>query len=91
MDTQPGNIVVPNFIIIQGSALSSDDGVVSIKDEQKIYQNINTTNSKKHFDIFALHSTLDGKDRTKSIIRKSLNTQGLSFYEKTINLINQSN
>jgi len=89
-DTQPGNIQVPNFVIIQGSGLTTDDGIVTVKDEQKIYQNVNNINSKKYFDIFALHSTLDEKDRTKSIIRKSLNKQDLSFYERTINLINQS-
>ena len=90
-DTQPGNITVPNFIIIQGSALTTDDGIVTVQDEQKIYQNAKNSNSRKLFDIFALHSTLDGKDRTKSIIRKSLNKRELSFYENTINLINQSN
>ncbi|MBI2134603.1 alpha/beta hydrolase [Candidatus Woesearchaeota archaeon] len=90
-DNQPGNINIQNFVIIQGSALTSNDGIVTIKDEQKIFQNVNHSNSKKHFDIFALHTTLDGKDRTKSIIKKSLNNQELSFYEKTLNLINQSN
>ena len=89
-DTQPGNIQVPNFVIIQGSELDTDDGIVTVKDEQKIYQNVNIINSKKHFDIFVLHSDLDERDRTKSIIKKSLNKQELTFYERVINLINQS-
>lgn len=91
-DTQPGNINVPNFFIIQGNAFVSDDGIVTITDEKSIYTNANKNlNPKKHFNVFAIHSSLDEKDRTKSIIKKSLNKEKLSLYEKTINLLNESN
>lgn len=90
-DTQPGNINFSNFAIIQGTALTSNDGIVTIDDENKIFDNINRNNNpKKHFSIFALHNNLDTSQRTKSIINKLLNKQQLSFYERTINLINQS-
>jgi hypothetical protein len=90
-DTQPGKINVSDFVIIQGSAFGSDDGIVTIIDEGKIYQNANSnTKPKKRFDIFAVHTTLDVKDRTKSIIKKLINKQELSFYERNVNLINQS-
>ncbi|MBI2101352.1 hypothetical protein HYT53_01965 [Candidatus Woesearchaeota archaeon] len=88
-DSEPGNIPIQNFIIVQGSALSSDDGIVTIKDEEKIYQNIDSTN-KKYFDIFATHISLDDRQSTKNIVRKSLNKQPYNFYERTINLINES-
>ena len=39
-DTQPGNINVLNFLIIQGSALTTEDGLVTINDENAIYQKI---------------------------------------------------
>ena len=90
-DTQPGNLNLSIFAIIQGTALSSNDGIVTVEDEHKIYNNINKNNNpKKHFSVFALHNNLDTDQRTKSIIDKLLNKQQLSFYEKTINLINQS-
>ena len=90
-DTQPGNVNLSNFVIIQGSAFVTDDEIVTVLDEQKIYENINRNSKpKKRFDIFAVHTGLDTKDRTKSIVRKSVNKEQLSFYEKTINLINQS-
>ncbi|MBI2208556.1 hypothetical protein HYU50_03595 [Candidatus Woesearchaeota archaeon] len=90
-DTQPGNINVFNFTIIQGNEFGSSDGVVTIEDERKIYQNVNkNSNNKNHFSIFASHIGLDDKERTKSIIRKTLNKEKLNFYERTINLINQS-
>nr|MBI4156891.1 alpha/beta hydrolase [Candidatus Woesearchaeota archaeon] len=90
-DTQPGNISIFNFTIIQGNEFGSSDGVVTIEDERKIYQNVNKDlNNKNHFNIFASHIGLDDKERTKSIIRKTLNKEKLSFYERTINLINQS-
>ena len=82
---------VSNFNIIQGSALGDNDGIVLVKDESKIYENANKfSNKKKRFDVFAIHLTLDGSFRAKSIITKTLNKQELSFYEKSINLINQS-
>jgi len=90
-DSQPGNIAIPNFLIIQGSALSTEDGLITIKDESLIYQNVNSTNLKQHFNVFALHTGLDDNNRAKSIIKKSINKQELGFYEKTINLINQTN
>lgn len=89
-DNQPGNIQVANFVIIQGSALTTDDGLITVNDESSIYQNVNNTNLKQHFDIFALHTGLDDNNRANSIIKKSINKQDLSFYEKTINLINKS-
>ena len=90
-DSQPGNVNVSNFNIIQGSALGDNDGIVLVKDESKIYENANKfSNKKKRFDVFAIHLTLDGSFRAKSIITKTLNKQELSFYEKSINLINQS-
>ena len=91
-DSQPGNISVSNFFIIQGNAFVSDDGIVTVIDEKSIYNNTNKNlNPKRHFNIFAIHSSLDEKDRTKSIIKKSLNKEKLSLYEKTINLLNESN
>ena len=90
-DIQPGNIEIPNFVIIQGSALVVEDGLITVNDEKSIYQNVNDTNLKQHFDVFAIHSGLDNNNRAKSIIKKSINKQELSFYEKAINLINQSN
>ncbi|MBI2558136.1 alpha/beta hydrolase [Candidatus Woesearchaeota archaeon] len=91
-DRQPGDINISNFMIIQGNAFTSDDGIVTVIDEKNIYTNANKNlNPKKHFNIFAIHSSLDTKDRTKSIIRKSINKEKLSFYEKTINLLNESN
>ena len=90
-DTQPGKINISNFMIIQGSAFTSDDGIVTVLDEEKIYQNSNINGKpKKRFDIFAVHTTLDVKEKTKTIIKKLINKQDLSFYERTINLINQS-
>ncbi|MBI2654351.1 hypothetical protein HYX02_06105 [Candidatus Woesearchaeota archaeon] len=90
-DSQPGNINISNFNIIQGSALGNSDGIVLVQDESKIYENANKfSNKKKRFDVFAIHLTLDGSSRTKSILTKTLNKQELSFYEKSINLINQS-
>ena len=60
-------------------------------DQQKIYENANKNSKpKKRFDIFAVHTGLDAKDRTKSIVKKSVNKEQLSFYERIINLINQS-
>ncbi len=90
-DTQPGKINVSNFMIIQGSAFTSDDGIVTVLDEERIYQNLNINGKpKKRFDIFAVHTTLDVKERTKTIIKKLINKQDFGFYERTINLINQS-
>ena len=90
-DAQPGNINILNFLIIQGSALTTEDGLVTINDENAIYQNVNNgVNSKKYFDVFALHTGLDNNNRAKSIVKKSINKQELSFYEKTVNLINKS-
>lgn len=91
-DTQPGNVNFDNFVIIRGNAFNTDDGIVTIIDESSIFQNANNNlKPKKYFNVFASHPTLDTKDKTKSIIQKLLNKQPLSFYEKTINLINQTN
>lgn len=91
-DTQPGNVNFENFIIVRGNAFYTDDGIVTVIDEDKIFRNANSNSKpKKYFNIFASHPTLDTKDRTKSIVTKLLNKQPLNLYEKTINLINQTN
>ena len=90
-DTQPGEVNLSNFIIIQGNALTTNDGLVTIEDEHEIYNNVNKNNNpKKHFSIFALHNLLDTNKKTKSIINKLVNKQELNFYERNINLINES-
>ncbi|MBL7055794.1 hypothetical protein ISS07_02680 [Candidatus Woesearchaeota archaeon] len=90
-DSQPGNFNLTRFLIFQGNALISSDGVVTVEDESQIYQNINLNGSlKKHFNILSTHLGMENKERTKSIIQKELNKEKLSFFEENINLINKS-
>ena len=97
-DTQPGKIIIPKFGIIQGNALGKSDGIVPTIDEDSIYSNVklrpSTNNNinpiKQSFKVLALHSNLDTTQKSKTLIRKLLNNEDLSFFEKAFNLINQS-
>src|SRR3989344_6122925 len=83
-DSQPGNVNFDNFALIRGNAFTTNDGIVTIADGDKIYENANSNlKPKKYFNVFASHPSLDTKDRTKSIISKIINKREFSFYEKT--------
>jgi len=97
-DTQPGKITISKFGIIQGNALGKSDGIVPTIDEDSIYSNIKLRSSsnnnidpiKQSFKVLAFHSNLDTIQKSKTLIRKLLNNEELSFFENTFNLINQS-
>ncbi len=87
---QPGqNVNLNKFIIIQGDIFKTNDGIVTIEDEKRIYNNVNS-NSKKHLRNFASHRQLDNSQKTKVLIRKTLNNEYLNLLERTINLINST-
>ncbi|MBI2653634.1 hypothetical protein HYX02_02370 [Candidatus Woesearchaeota archaeon] len=97
-DTQPGKINITKFGIIQGNAFGTSDGIVPTIDEDSIYSNVKLRNSnndkinplKQSFRVLAFHSNLDTTQKSKTLIRKLLNNEDLSFFEKTFNLLNQS-
>lgn len=88
-DTEPGGVSLNKFVIIQGDAFNTHDGIVITNDEKRIFNNVDS-DSKKYMRNFATHTGLDNSPTTKSIIRKTLNNQELSFIEKTINTINST-
>ena len=45
---------------------------------------------KQSFKVLAFHSNLDTTQKSKTLIRKLLNNEELSFFDKTFNLLNQS-
>ena len=95
-DTQPGKVTLTKFAIIQGNALGTSDGIVTTIDEDSIYSNVqlknlsSTKSSKQSFKVLAFHSNLDTRTISKTLIRKLLNNEELTFFEKTFNLLNES-
>ena len=96
-DTQPGKINLTKFGILQGNALGTSDGIVPTLDEDSIYSNVKLRNSnseinpmKQSFKVLAFHTNVDTTQKSKTLIRKLLNNEELSFFEKTFNLLNQS-
>ena len=83
-DSQPGkNINLNRFYIIQGAFTNNSDLIVTTVDENAIYQNI-TASKKQYFSITSTHAGLDDRSRTKTLIRKFVNNETLSWFEKTI-------
>ncbi len=91
-DTQPGIITLDNFKLIYGTmpfiinliGSGSSDGVVSVKDSEAIYDNINTINSKEIKRIRSVKHTSDNmeeslpdskvtKDEIKKYLAKEVN------------------
>ncbi len=95
-DTQPGSITLTKFAIIQGNALGTSDGIVTTVDEDSIYSNVqlkntsNTQSVKQSFKVLAFHSNLDTRTITKTLIRRLINNEELTFFERTFNLLNES-
>ncbi len=89
-DKQPGeNLSLNKFAIIQGDFFGDNDGIVTTQDESQIFNKINAS-PKWHFRILATHKTLADRTKTKTLIKKTLNNESLSFFETTFLLINQS-
>ena len=89
-DSQPGkNVNLNKFFIIQGAFTNDSDLIVQTVDENAIYENINA-NKKQYFSITATHSDLDDRTRTKTLIRKFINNETLSWFEKTLILKSSS-
>ncbi len=96
-DSQPGKINVTKFAVIQGNALGSSDGIVTIIDENSIYSNIKLKNSsinikpsKQNLKVFAVHSNLDSRSISKTLIKKVISNQELNLFERAFNLLNES-
>ena len=88
-DKQPGdNVVLNSFAIIQGDIFGDNDGIVTTNDEREIFNKINAS-PKKYFRVLASHATLPDRTRTKSLIKKTLNNESLSLFERTFLLIDQ--
>src|SRR3989338_7597920 len=88
-DTQPGKINLTKFGILQGNALGTSDGIVPTLDEDSIYSNVKLRNSnseinpmKQSFKVLAFHTNVDTTQKSKTLIRKLLNNEELSFFEK---------
>ena len=76
-DSQPGkNVNISNFLIIQGDALITSDGIVSTKDEEMIYNNINSDN-KKYISVVALHGGTADSKASKRIINSFITNKNL--------------
>lgn len=95
-DTQPGKVTLTKFAIIQGNALGTSDGIVTTIDEDSIYSNIqlknlsNIKSIKQSFKVLAFHSNLDTRTISKTLIRRLINNEELTFFERTFNLLNES-
>ena len=97
-DSQPGNLSMDNFAIIQGNGFITSDGIVTTSDEKAIYNNIklnnpiNSKNIKRYFSIMGYHfpiliiPSIADTTKTKSLIDKTLNKQSLNFYQQTFEL-----
>lgn len=99
-DSQPGkDLHLDNFAIIQGSFFITSDGIVTIKDQKAIYDNIilnnpsqGQTNRKRYLDMKGIHFALPGvksmadTNKVKALIRKTVNKEELNFYEEIFNL-----
>ena len=89
-DQQPAkNLSLNKFYIIQGAFTNDSDLIVTTVDENAIYENINA-NKKQYFSITATHIGLDDRSRTKTLIRKFINNETLSWFEKTLILKSSS-
>ena len=88
-DSQPGNISVGKAAIIEGRFYGKlnpfypvgGDLVVTINDQKAIYDNTNA-NSKKRFIMYTYHGALPEDFWTQRFIRKTLNNESLTWYEK---------
>jgi len=97
-DNQPGKVTLTKFGIIQGNALGTSDGIITTIDENSIYSNVKLKNSltnikpiKQSFKVFAFHSNLDTRSISKTLIRRLINNEDLTFFERTFHLLNESN
>ena len=89
-DQQPAkNLSLNKFYIIQGAFTNDSDLIVTTLDENAIYENINS-NNKQYFSITATHIGLDDRSRTKTLIRKFINNESLSWFEKALILKSSS-
>lgn len=89
-DQQPGiNLQIDNFALLYGKyrltslgSYDDNDGLVTVKDQQNIYNNVTSTN-KKLFGFNARHSDLDNSGQPSRIIAyKFLNNIPLTSQEE---------
>ena len=81
-DNQPGEgLTLGKLAIIQGNLLiSPSDGVVTLIDSQKIYNNI-STGEKKRISIVSSHSSLPDGKIARSLIKKTINNESFTFWD----------
>ncbi|MBI3035828.1 hypothetical protein HYY71_05905 [Candidatus Woesearchaeota archaeon] len=83
-DQQPGqNLNLNRFYLIQGAFTNNSDLIVTTVDENVIYENI-IADKKQYFSLTSTHAGLDDRSRTKTLIRKFVNNETLSWFEKAI-------
>lgn len=76
-DSQPGqNVNLSNFLIMQGDILITSDQIVSTKDEELIYSNINSQN-KAYISLPRTHTGVADSKESKRIIKSYLYNKNL--------------
>ncbi|PLW80677.1 hypothetical protein C0585_01400 [Candidatus Woesearchaeota archaeon] len=69
VDKQIGNISLHNFLIIKGTALITNDGIVTTQDEDEIYEKVNSTN-KRMEEVFTIHVGMQENKKIQNYIRE---------------------
>lgn len=89
-DSQPGiNLSLDNFMVIQGTGFMNNDGIVTTKDEESLYTNINSTN-KYYFTYFSTHIGLPDRNDVRKVMNELLNSKRINS-SKSINYKNGTN
>ena len=91
VDSQPASSLFLNkFALIEGQIVGypfGNDGVVTLSDQQAIYSNVNSNNKRRVGIAGTSHLGLTNNEWTKSFIRKTLNNESLTNYERNYFLL----